>query len=116
MQRQFSQQSFSQVKAAPGYLHDETPSPLWRRFVPVLVVVSIAAAACYGGLSAGKKMAGDLAQLDIVQADPQLTQRATIGADAPDLMMPQPTFAPPALTVVSLKKPMRRVPRPKVAS
>ena len=106
MQRQFSQPTFSPAPNASGYLYEEIKSPLWRRILPIGIVLVIGAAACYGGLNAGKKMAGEVTRLDTVQADPQLTQRVTIGADSPDLMMPQPTFAPPTVpTVIAVVQP-----------
>ena len=56
-------------------------------------------------------MAGEVTQLETTQAAPQLTQRVVIGADNPDLMMPQPTFAPPSMIVVSQPKRVQRAPR-----
>lgn len=58
-------------------------------------------------------MAGELTQLDMVQADPQLVQRSKIGEENPDLMMPQPTLAPPKVIAVVPQKPVRRAARPK---
>jgi hypothetical protein len=95
-----------------GYLYNEPKPALWRRLLPLLVVLIAGTAACYGGLSAGKKMAGELTQLDTVQADPQLVQRIKIGEENPDLMMPQPTLAPPKIIAVVQQKPVRRAPRP----
>lgn len=57
-------------------------------------------------------MAGELTQLDTVQADPQLVQRIKMGEENPDLMMPQPTLAPPKISDAVQKKPVRRAPRP----
>lgn len=61
-------------------------------------------------------MAGELTQLDTVQADPQLVQRSKIGEENPDLMMPQPTLAPPKVIAVVQHEPVRRTARPKPSS
>lgn len=107
MQRPVLEQS-NFAATSSGYLYEEPTPPFWRRLLPFAIVLAVGGAACYGGLHVGKKMAGEVTQLDTVTADPQLTQRVTIGADNPDLMMPQPTFAPPKFVVVTQTKPMRR--------
>jgi hypothetical protein len=108
MQRQFSQHSFSPATDVSSYLYEAPRPPLWRRLAPLVVVLGVGAATCFLGLSTGKKMADQVTELDTVQADPQLTQKVTIGADNPDLMMPQPTFAPPTMVAVAQPK---RIPR-----
>ena len=89
MSRQFSQES----------LYDDPAPPLWRRLLPIFIVLCAGAAAYYWGTSAGERMAGQIQNTDLAQADTALVERAVIGENAPEIMMPNATPAPAPIIV-----------------
>ncbi len=103
MSRQFSQES----------LYDDPTPPLWRWLLPIFIVLCAGVAAYYWGTFAGERMAGQIQNMDLTQADTALVERTVIGENAPEIMIPNATMAPSPIIVetspgaVKLVKPHR---------
>lgn len=102
MFRQFSRDSFSQFGSAhTGYLYEEPQTDKKRWLLPLVVVLSAGAFAYYIGIFTSTQMAREIQTMDLQQAPKPLVQKAVIGADAPEIIVPQ-SVLPPSLKIVKV--------------